>query len=117
MVLKYLSVFLAVVGCAVSGLQAADVVGVKVVEEIAAKVNGDIITRGELEKARQAFAMELKQQNMTDAQRAELLKERAADGLRDQIDQLLLVQKAKILDINVDADVTKELADIQVQNK
>jgi parvulin-like peptidyl-prolyl isomerase len=33
--------------------------------------------------------------------------------LRDKIDQLLLVQKGKELNLNVDADVTRQIADIQ----
>ncbi len=110
MVPRVLLALLAVFGI----VEAADVT---VVEQIVAKVNGDIITRGELEKTRQAMAQELKLQNIPDDKREAVLNERAADALRDQIDQLLLVQKGKQLDINVDAEVTKELADIQVQNK
>ena len=34
-----------------------------------------------------------------------------------QIDQLLLVQKAKDLNINVDSEITKRLAAMQVQSK
>jgi parvulin-like peptidyl-prolyl isomerase len=90
---------------------------VKVIEQIVAKVNGDIITRGELEHSRQALEAELKQQSAPAAKMQELLKEKEADALRDQIDQLLLVQKAKELSIDVTAEVKKEMADIQMQNK
>jgi peptidyl-prolyl cis-trans isomerase SurA len=107
------AVFLAVAG----SLNAADVNQVKVIEQIVAKVNGDIITRGELEKSRQVLELEMKQQNVPPEKKGDLLKEREADSLRDQIDQLLLVQKGKQLDIKVDAEVTRELADIQLQNK
>src|SRR5260370_31164794 len=100
-------------------LSVAGMVGaeVKVIEQIVAKVNGDIITRGELERSRQALEAELKQQNAPATKMGELLKEKEADALRDQIDQLLLVQKAKELSIDVTAEVRKELADIQMQNK
>ena len=100
-------------------LSVAGVVGaeVKVIEQIVAKVNGDIITRGELEHSRQALEAELKQQGAPGAKMKELLKEKEADALRDQIDQLLLVQKAKELSIDVTAEVKKEMADIQMQNK
>jgi parvulin-like peptidyl-prolyl isomerase len=111
--LRIWALFLSVAG----SVSAADVRQVKVIEQIVAKVNGDIITRGELDKSRQVLEAELKQQSVPPEKRSELLKEREADGLRDQIDQLLLVQKGKQLDINVDADVTRELADIQLQNK
>src|SRR6185369_1350483 len=110
MLSRVLLVFLAVFGCVASA-------EIKVIEQIVAKVNGDIITRGELERSRQALELELKQQKVPDAKMQEMLKEREADSLKDQIDQLLLVQKAKELSISVDAEITKELADIQLQNK
>src|SRR5258708_2932122 len=98
----------------VTGAFAAEV---KVIEQIVAKVNGDIITRGELEHSRLALEAELKQQGAPAAKMQELLKEKEGDALRDQIDQLLLVQKAKELSIDVTAEVKKEMADIQMQNK
>src|SRR5258706_3389862 len=107
---RVLLVFLTVVG----GIAAAEI---KVIEQIVAKVNGDIITRGELERSRQALEVELKQQKVPEAKMQEMIKDREADGLKDQIDQLLLIQKAKELTINVDAEITRELADIQLQNK
>ena len=110
MLSRVLLVFLAVFGCVASA-------EIKVIEQIVAKVNGDIITRGELERSRQALELELKQQKVPEAKMQEMLKEREADSLKDQIDQLLLVQKAKELSISVDAEITKELADIQLQNK
>jgi len=110
MLSRVLLVFLAVFGCVASA-------EIKVIEQIVAKVNGDIITRGELERSRQALELELKQQKVPDAKMQEMLKEREADSLKDQIDQLLLVQKAKELSISVDAEITKEMADIQLQNK
>ncbi len=110
MVPRALAVFLTVF----SALAAAEV---KVIEQIVAKVNGDIITRGELERSRQAMEADLKQQKVPEDKMKELLKEREADALKDQIDTLLLVQKAKELNINVDAEITRELADIQLQNK
>ncbi len=90
---------------------------VRVVEEIVAKVNGDIITRGEIDRTRQALEMDLKQQGLAGPQLQKALKEKEPDALRDQIDQLLLVQKAKELNINVDPEVTRELAAIQTQSK
>ena len=110
MVLRFLVASLT----AVVSIAAADV---KVIEQIVAKVNGDIITRGELERGRQVLELQLKQQNVPAAKFQEALKEQEADALRDQIDQLLLVQKGKELNINVDPEITRELADIQLQNK
>ena len=90
---------------------------VKVVEEIAAKVNGDIITRGELEKKRVEIEGEARRQGLTGQRLTETVKEYAANALRDEIDQLLLVQKAKDLNINVDNEITRRLAEIQLQQK
>ena len=96
---------------------AADNPPIKVVEEIAAKVNGDIITRGELTKKRAELEAEAKRQGLTGVRLQETVNEVAANALRDEIDQLLLVQKGKDLSINVDADVTRRLAEIQVQQR
>ncbi|MEO8595091.1 MAG: peptidylprolyl isomerase [Candidatus Solibacter sp.] len=90
---------------------------VRVVEEIAAKVNGDIITRGELAKKRVDLEAEAKRQGVSGARLTQVVNEYAANSLRDEIDTLLLVQKGKDLNINVDADVTRRLAEIQVQQK
>ena len=90
---------------------------VKVVEEIAAKVNGDIITRGEIEKKRTEIELEARRQGLTGQRLQDTVKEYTANALRDEIDQLLLVQKAKDLNINVDNEVTRRLAEIQLQQK
>jgi parvulin-like peptidyl-prolyl isomerase len=84
-----------------------------VVEEIVAKVNGDIITRTELERSRAAAAAELKQRGTTGAAADAALKEREENILRDRIDALLLIQKGKEIGINVDPDVSKQLAELQ----
>jgi peptidyl-prolyl cis-trans isomerase SurA len=90
---------------------------VHIVEEIVAKVNSDIITRGELARTSQEIGTELRLQGLTGAKLDEALRQKASDALRDQIDQLLLVQKAKDLNINVDSEITKRLAAMQVQSK
>jgi parvulin-like peptidyl-prolyl isomerase len=90
---------------------------VRVVEEIVAKVNGDIITRGELERQRRSLEAELRQQGVTGPKLEELLKQRQEDVLRDQIDQLLLVQRARDINVTVDPEVTKRMAEIQLQSK
>lgn len=89
----------------------------RVVEEIVAKVNGDIITRSEIERSRTAIAQELRQQGVKGAELQNLLKEREKDALRDEIDRLLLVQRGKDLSINVDPDITRRIAEIQAQSK
>ena len=90
---------------------------VRVVEEIVAKVNGDIITRGDIERSRQTLDAQLKQEGLTGAALDKAVKEREKDALREQIDQLLLVQHGKDLNINVDTEVTKRVAQIQLDSK
>lgn len=86
-------------------------------DEIVAKVNGDIITRNEVEKTRRAMADEMKARGAKPAEIDQLMEERQKDFLRDRIDQLLLVQKGKELNINVDAELSKIFADMMRQNK
>jgi parvulin-like peptidyl-prolyl isomerase len=90
---------------------------IRVVEEIIAKVNGDIITRGEIERGRKALEAELKAQSISAARSKEILAEKDKNGLREQIDSLLLVQRAKELNINVDPEVTRRIAQIQSESK
>lgn len=86
---------------------------VHVVEEIVAKVNGDIITRGDLETAHRDRAATLQQQGATGQALEKALKEEDRDALRDEIDRLLLVQHGKDLNINIDSDVTRRMAELQ----
>src|SRR5689334_19629751 len=96
---------------------AAIAADIRVVEEIAAKVNGDIITRGELDQMKKEMETVLKGQGLTGVKLQEAVKEAAGNSLMEQIDQLLLVQKAKDLTINVDPEITRELARMQVLAK
>jgi parvulin-like peptidyl-prolyl isomerase len=85
----------------------------RVIEEIVAKVNGKIITRGELEKQRLRIQAEFEKQGLIGEPLQAAVNKMAADALRDQIDQLLLVAKANDLNISVDADVARKVAGIQ----
>jgi peptidyl-prolyl cis-trans isomerase SurA len=103
---------------AVLGAASAQTQNVRVVEEIAAKVNGDIVTRGELAEKSKEFEAIRKQQGLTGPKLAQALQEDNANSLRDEIDQLLLVQKAKEMpNLNVDAEVTRYFNDWQTQAK
>src|SRR5664280_2779308 len=80
---------------------------VKTVEEIAAKVNGDIITRGQLDEKHKEIEADGKQQGITGAKLADYVKAGDTQALSSEIDTLLLVQKGKELPgVSVDADVT-----------
>ena len=91
---------------------------VRVVEEIAAKVNGSIVTRGDLEQQRHDLEMMLRQeQHLSGAALAAAVDEQSQNILREKIDELLLIQKAKDMDISVDSDVTRRIAEMRVQSK
>ena len=92
---------------------AAIAADVTVMDEIVCKVNGDIITRSELERDRRLMEADLRQQGLTAARLQDALRTVSANGLRDRVDRLLLVQKGKELNLKVDTDVNKQLADIQ----
>jgi peptidyl-prolyl cis-trans isomerase SurA len=87
------------------------------VEEIIAKVNGDIITKSEVERTMRSMEADLRAQGITGPRLQEALEQRTKDALRDRIDQLLLVQKGKELSINVDADISKYIARLQSESK
>lgn len=92
----------------------------KTVEEIIARVNNEIITRSELDKAR-ASAVEETQQDCanrcTPEQLQSTLDERQKYALRDLIDQSLLAQRGKDMGLNVETDVVKQLDQIRIGNK
>lgn len=86
---------------------------VDVIEEIVCKVNGDIITRNDLDKARKQAEEDLRRNNVAGSRLQEMLDARMPDILRDKIDQLLMVQRAKELDLKIDPELNKRMADIQ----
>jgi peptidyl-prolyl cis-trans isomerase SurA len=92
----------------------------KVVEEIVARVNNEIITYSELQKAR-ATAAEDAQQDCTGRCTPEQLQVAVEDrqkfALRDLIDQSLLAQRGKDMSISVKPEVVKQLDVIRQQNK
>ena len=102
-----------VLGLSVLGLPVIGAAEIGLVEEIIAKVNGDIITRGELDRSRKQIEADLRERRMTGPQLQQAMDEASKHVLRDRIDQLLLQQKGKELNINLDAEVTKYIADLQ----
>jgi peptidyl-prolyl cis-trans isomerase SurA len=96
-------------------LNAADAPAV--VDQIVAKVNGDIVSQEEIARTSKQMADELKAQGANGSQLQQAIGEREKDILRDRIDQLLLVQKGKELNINVDSEVSKYVASVQRQSR
>ncbi len=104
------SAFLAAGVLCASAAVAADI---GVIEEIVAKVNGDIITRTELDKSRKQLEAELRQKGLKGPELQKEISDREKQALGERIDQLLLVQRGKELSVNVDSEVTRYIADLQ----
>jgi peptidyl-prolyl cis-trans isomerase SurA len=94
---------------------AAMAADVQVVDQIVARVNGDIISQAELDRASREAVAEMKAQGATPAQIQQEFGDHEKNNLRDKIDQLLLVQKAKDLNITVDPEVTRYMTNLQRQ--
>jgi peptidyl-prolyl cis-trans isomerase SurA len=91
----------------------------RVVEEIIARVNNEIITRSEYEKARTAAADEAKQDcqgHCTPEQLQIAIEDGQKNALRTLIDQSLLVQRGKDMGLSVEPDVIKKLDQVRIQN-
>jgi peptidyl-prolyl cis-trans isomerase SurA len=89
-----------------------------VVEEIVARVNNRIITLSDMDKAKASLRQEITQEctACTQTQIEQEYNERSKDLLRDLIDQSLLADRAKDLDIKVDTELVKRLDEVRVQN-
>jgi peptidyl-prolyl cis-trans isomerase SurA len=87
-----------------------------IVDQIVAKINGDIVSQDELERLSREIAQELKAQGANGRQLQLAYEERQKNVLRDRIDELLLTQRGKELNINVDSDVSKYMANLQRQS-
>jgi peptidyl-prolyl cis-trans isomerase SurA len=89
-----------------------------IVEEIIARVNNDIITLSDYQKADVTLHQEIAQdcQGCTQDKMLSEYKDRQKDLLRDLIDQDLLVQRAKDMGISVETDVVKQLDEVRKKN-
>src|SRR5216684_9414660 len=91
----------------------------KTVEEIIARVNNEIITRSEYDKARQTAEEDAKSdcQNRCTAEQLQIaVEDRRKHTLRDLVDQSLLVQRAKDMGVSVEPELIKRLDAIRTDN-
>jgi peptidyl-prolyl cis-trans isomerase SurA len=84
-----------------------------VVEEIIARVNNSIVTRTEYQHSKDQLKTEAQQQDPANADK--IYAERQKDVLRDLIDQQLLLEKGKDLDITADTELVKRLDEMRKQ--
>lgn len=107
--MKKLSLFLIALACTSAFASG------QVVEEIIARVNNQIITRSEFARSKDQLRDEVKSQDPANADK--LYSEREKDVLRDLIDQQLLLEKAKDLNLSADTDVIKRLDQMRKEMK
>ena len=79
----------------------------RVIEEIVARVNNQIITRSEYLRSKDELRKEAQQQDPVNAEK--IIADRDKDVLRDLIDQQLLLEKGKELGITADTELIKKL--------
>ncbi|MFZ0629753.1 MAG: peptidyl-prolyl cis-trans isomerase [Acidobacteriaceae bacterium] len=82
-----------------------------VVEDIAARVNDQVISKSDYDRAEQELEQEARQQGWTQAQ----TMEQRRDLMRSLIDNQLLLSKGKELGINGETEVIKRLDDMRKQ--
>ena len=89
-----------------------------VLEEVVARVNNEIITTSDLQHMHDSLMDDERQScaGCTPEQMQADLDARQPDMLRDLIDQSLMVQRAKDMDINVESDIVKKLDEIRQEN-
>jgi len=83
-----------------------------VVEDVIARVNDQVISRSDYDRASQDLDAQAKQQQWTQQQ----LFEQKHEMLRDLIDQQLLLSKGKELDITGETELVKRLDEMRKQN-
>jgi parvulin-like peptidyl-prolyl isomerase len=108
--MRYLVVVVGLVAFALASQ--ADVV---TIEQIICKVNGDIVTNIDLQHDRVELEKQYRQAGFSGKRLEDALKQEEPNFLRNKIDHLLLQQKGKELELKVDADLNKQIADMQRQ--
>ena len=108
--MRYLVIVAGLVACVLASQ--ADVV---TVEQIICKVNGDIITNLDLDHDRAEMEKSYRANGFGGQRLEDAMKTETPNLLRTKIDNLLLIQKGKELELKIDADVNKYLADLQRQ--
>jgi peptidyl-prolyl cis-trans isomerase SurA len=92
-----------------------------VVEEIAARVNGDIVTSSDLGRAQvhdmEDAKEECAERKCTPEDTQKAIENGRADALRGLIDTKLLVQRAKDMDISAETELVRQLDETRIENK
>ncbi len=96
---------------------AAPAAPIEILEQILVKVNGEIITKTDLE-GRQLNAIRARRQQLSDEELRKTIQEMTPDMLVDSIDELLLLQRGKELGFKLsDEQFKRVLENIRKENK
>jgi peptidyl-prolyl cis-trans isomerase SurA len=88
----------------------------KVVAQIAAKVNKDIILASEVKRAEDDLRAEITETSkLKGAQLVQAIEERSKNVLRDLIDKNLILQQAADLGLDANIDVLKQIEQMRIQ--
>jgi len=88
----------------------------KVISQIAAKVNKDIILESEVRKALEDLKLDLSQDpKLTKQQQQQILDQRAPHILRDLIDKQLIIQQATDMGLDANLEVAKQIEQLRIQ--
>ncbi len=105
--------FLLAATCVLAASLGADVV---IVEEIIAKINGDILLRSEYDATIHELRMQVRNaKDLNEEQKRDVLEKRQKDSLRDLIDRRLMVQRGKEMGMSVEAQVLKQRDEMMEQ--
>jgi len=89
--------------------------GQKIVSQIAAKVNKDIILASEVKKAEEEARSEFAESKLKGSQLQQAIDERMKNVLRDLIDKYLVLQEASDLGMDANLEVLKQIEALRVQ--
>jgi len=87
------------------------------IEQIAARVNSDVILKSDIDREVELRRTEMMQAGLDPARLERELAEQSKTVLRDLIDRALLLQIAKEAGLNADLDVEKTMDDLRVKEK
>ena len=95
---------------------ASNIRAAKVVDRVIARVNNEIVTQRQFEREKEKIRAELAQR-YSGADLEAQVRQEGKNLLRDLIDEALMVEKAKDLDINVETELVKRLDEIRQNAK
>src|SRR5688572_13591227 len=87
------------------------------IEQIVARVNGDVILKSDVDREIEMRRAEMQQSGLDAARMEKEMAEQSKMVVRDLIDRALLLQIAKEAGLNADQDVEKTLEDLRVERK